>query len=269
MELDSLLDAWRLGGGALVFLTGAGISAESGIPTFRGKYGFWTVGSVRYASQDLATRAMFDREPETVWCWYLARFAAASSALPNDAHRAIAALQKAYPERIVLVTQNVDGLHPRAGSPPERTFAIHGDARVMRCSRGCGDLVELPVIAVGDARHRLPDGARATLTCVSCGGWMRPHVLWFDEYYEEAHYRSDSAVSAAAAAELLVIVGTTGATNLPLRIATEAARRGVPVVDVNLEDTPFSAMARRLGAVVREPAGVAVPRIARRLGVES
>lgn len=266
MDLESLLDGWRAGGGPLVFLTGAGISAESGIPTFRGNDGFWTVGSARYASQDLATRAMFDREPETVWCWYLARFAAAASARPNQAHRAIAELQQAYPERVLLVTQNVDGLHQRAGSPGRQTFAIHGDARVMRCARGCGDLVELPVIAVGNERHRLADGVRATLTCASCGGWMRPHVLWFDEYYDEVHYRSDSAMSAAATSELLVVVGTTGATSLPMRIAMDVARRGVPIVDVNIEDTPFSTLARRLGVVVREAAGAAVPRIARHLG---
>ena len=100
MDLDSLLDAWRPGGGTLVFLTGAGISAESGIPTFRGKDGFWTVGfSALRAAGPGDAGDVLERQPETVWCWYLARFAAASSALPNDAHRAVAALQKAYPER--------------------------------------------------------------------------------------------------------------------------------------------------------------------------
>jgi NAD-dependent deacetylase len=265
MDLELLLDSWRLGGGSLVFLTGAGISAESGIPTFRGPDGFWTVGSERYAPQDLATRAMFEREPETVWCWYLARFAAASGAQPNAAHRAVAELQAAYRERIAVVTQNVDALHHRAGSPHERTFAIHGDARVMRCARGCGDLVALPPVAIGDERHRLPAGARSALTCASCTGWMRPHVLWFDEYYDELHYRSESALAAAEEAELLVVVGTTGATTLPMVIATRCARRGVPIIDVNVEATPFSALAERLGAVMREPASVAVPRIARRL----
>jgi NAD-dependent deacetylase len=230
---------------------------------------------VRYAPQDLATRAMFEREPETVWCWYLARFAAASGAQPNAAHRAVAELQAAYPERIAVVTQNVDALHHRAGSPGERTFAIHGDARVMRCARGCGDLVALPLVVVGrgaaanetvgDERHRLPAGTRSALTCASCSGWMRPHVLWFDEYYDELHYRSESALAAAERAELLVVVGTTGATTLPMVIANRCSLRGVPIIDVNVEATPFSALAERLGAVVREPASVAVPRIARRL----
>jgi NAD-dependent deacetylase len=269
MDLAFILDSWRLGGGSLVFLTGAGISAESGIPTFRGPDGFWTVGSVRYAPQDLATRAMFDREPETVWCWYLARFAAAAAAQPNAGHRAIAELQAAYGDRIALVTQNIDGLHQLAGSPRERTFAIHGDARVMRCARGCGDLVTLPAVPVGDARHRLPDGARSALRCASCTGWMRPHVLWFDEYYDELHYRSDSALMAAAAAELLVVVGTTGATSLPVRIASACAMRGVPIVDVNIEATPFSVLAERHGVAVREAAGTALPRIARRLAPPS
>ncbi len=266
MELETLLSDWSAGAGSLVFLTGAGISAESGIPTFRGPDGFWTVGSIRYAPMDLATRSMFDREPETVWCWYLARFAAAAAAAPNAAHEAIARLQARHPTRVVVVTQNVDGLHQRAGSPHERTFAIHGDARLMRCARGCRPPRPLPSVDAGTSRTALPAGVRAALTCEGCDGWMRPHVLWFDEYYDEENYRAESAVAASLAASLLVVVGTTGATTLPMRIATDCARRGVPIVDVNLESTPFAELANRGGAVVQERAGAAVPRIARLLG---
>src|SRR5579859_2524937 len=197
----SILQRWRDGGGTLVFLTGAGVSAESGIPTFRGKDGFWTVGSTHYTPIDLATRAAFARDPETVWNWYLWRFAKCAAAQPNAAHHAIARLQAAYGRRIVLVTQNVDGLHQRAGSPPERTFPIHGDARFVRCARGCVEAITpMPPEAVRQDEPGLSAAARVALTCSRCGGWMRPHVLWFDEYYDEPHYRAASALAAAQAA---------------------------------------------------------------------
>jgi NAD-dependent deacetylase len=262
MSLESLLARWQRGDEELAFLTGAGTSAESGIPTFRGSDGFWRVGSKNYTPMDLATRAMFDREPETVWAWYLARFAACAAAQPNAAHHAIASLQAAYGKRVALITQNVDGLHQRAGSPADRTYAIHGDARFVRCSNACGvGVVPLPAIDVNDARAGLSKPLRSLLTCTGCRGWMRPHVLWFDEYYDEEHYRAESAMAVARRASLLVVVGTTGATTLPMKIGLECRDRGVPIIDVNIESTPFSDMAARAGLLVRETATAALPRI--------
>jgi NAD-dependent deacetylase len=263
-SLESVLGDFQRGAGRLVVLTGAGVSAESGIPTFRGRDGFWTIGSVNYAPMEMATNAMFRRAPEHVWAWYLMRFAACRAATPNAAHAAITAIERAYGDRMALITQNVDGLHQRAGSSDARTFAIHGDARRMRCGSGDhAELVALPELE--PVRPPLPEALCTALRC-RCGAWMRPHVLWFDEYYEEALYRSESALAAAAHASLLLVVGTTGQTSLPMQIGMSCHAQRVPIIDVNPEDNPFSRMAAASsGVVLREAASVALPRIARLL----
>jgi NAD-dependent deacetylase len=124
-------------------------------------------------------------------------------------------------------------------------LCIHGDAAWVRCAAGCGagrtDLP--PVVPRGDGP--LTAAERAALTCPRCGGWLRPHVLWFDEYYDEENYRMDSALRAAAEADLLLVVGTSGATNLPMQIGQLAWRRGVALVDVNPERNPFAQLAER------------------------
>ncbi|MET0409663.1 MAG: Sir2 family NAD-dependent protein deacetylase [Polyangiaceae bacterium] len=260
-RLAALLGAVR-SDGQLVLLTGAGVSAESGIPTFRGKDGYWTIGSTNHTPMQMATHAMFERAPEEVWAWYLMRFAACRAAEPNAAHEAIVRIEQALGERATLITQNIDGLHQRAGSSEQRTFAIHGDARKMRCASGRHDeLLDLPELAA--ERAPLSAATRAALTCARCGGWLRPHVLWFDEYYTEELFRAESALARAAAASLLIVAGTMGATTLPYQIGLGCARRGVPIIDVNIEDNPFGELARSSGGVaLREPASVALPRIA-------
>src|SRR5512144_3067857 len=136
-KLAELLAGVRARSGNVVALTGAGISAESGIPTFRGAEGYWVVGSRNYMPQEMATRAMFERDPAEVWRWYLYRFGVCKDARPNDGHRALAALERALGDAFALVTQNIDGLHVRAGSSRERTFEIHGDAGLVRCADEC------------------------------------------------------------------------------------------------------------------------------------
>jgi NAD-dependent deacetylase len=260
----------RRSDGAVLFLTGAGISAESGIPTFRGAEGYWTIGSVNHTPMEMATRAMFERAPHEVWSWYLWRLGLCLSCQPNEAHRAIAGLEKRLGDKIGLVTQNVDGLHQRAGSSEKRTFAIHGSIHQARCSKDqCeGGIRDLPDLGPHARSTPLSPTERAALTCASCGAWLRPHVLWFDEYYEESYYRSTSAMAFAAEASVLVVVGTTGSTTLPIRIGMDCARRGIPIIDVNIEDSPFSEMAARNGLVLRQSATVAVPAIARLFGGE-
>lgn len=138
---DGLADALRdalADGGPVVVITGAGISAESGIPTFRGPEGYWTVGSEVYTPAQLATWSSFDANPARVWAWYLYRLGVCEAAAPNDAHRALARLDAAIGDRLRLLTQNVDGLHLRAGSPLERTWQIHGNIGFERCVAACG-----------------------------------------------------------------------------------------------------------------------------------
>jgi NAD-dependent deacetylase len=240
-RLARILEGLRRSRGRVVALTGAGISAESGIPTFRGAEGYWVVGSKNYMPQEMATLAMFERVPEEVWRWYLYRFGVCRGALPNDGHRALVALDRALGDRFHLVTQNIDGLHLRAGATPERTSCIHGDAAFVRCAAECGvGRVALPDLGARDATTPFTAEDRARLACPRCGAWLRPHVLWFDECYDEENYRMDTALRAAARMDLLLVVGTSGATNLPMQIGEIAWRRGVAMIDVNPEENPFS-----------------------------
>jgi NAD-dependent deacetylase len=245
-RLQEILDDVRRSGGRVVALTGAGISAESGIPTFRGKEGFWVMGSRNYMPQEMATQAMFVMEPEQVWRWYLHRFGLVGKAAPNAGHQALVRLERGLGDRFTLVTQNIDGLHRRAGALDEQTFCIHGDAAWVRCNHECGvGRLPLPGLTVRDPHEPLSAGERARLTCPGCGGWLRPHVLWFDECYDEENYRFESTLRAAEAADLLLVVGTSGATNLPMRVGQLCFSGGAALVDVNPEENPFSEMAER------------------------
>jgi NAD-dependent deacetylase len=256
------------GAGRVVVLTGAGISAESGVPTFRGKEGYWTVGAREYHPQELATWEAFQAMPWEVWAWYLYRRGVCRRAAPNPAHAAVVALDGAIGERLVLVTQNVDGLHRRAGSPPARTYEIHGNIDRMRCAVECA--AETFAIPAGvpdlDRGAGVDAEARALLACPRCTGPTRPHVLWFDESYDEPRYRLDSSRRAAAAADLLIVVGTSAQTNLPWQVVRLAAQRGALIVDVNVEDNPFGEIAERHGAAIRAPAALAVPAIVSAIG---
>jgi len=248
-----------------VVLTGAGISAESGIPTFRGPEGYWTVGSRDYHPQEMATFEMFNRNPEEVWRWYLYRLGVCRAARPNPGHLAIVELERLLGDRFTLITQNVDGLHLRAGNSPGRTFQIHGNIHFMRCARECvGAVFPLPDGLAGKGRSDpFTDADRRLLVCPACGGWVRPHVLWFDETYDEENYRWRSSLEAAARTALLLVVGTSGATNLPNRVAAEVFRQGGGIVDVNPEENPFSRLAEAggRGYCLREPSGDALPRL--------
>lgn len=233
------------GGRGITVLTGAGISAESGIPTFRGPEGYWQVGSRNYKPEDIGTLAMFRREPDEVWRWYLFRRTVCGKARPNRAHLALVALEQAFGDRFTLVTQNVDGLHERAGSGPGRTLHVHGSLDYMRCGEDCTPEIHAFPEGVGAYRREteLADADRALLVCPRCGALARPHVLWFDESYDEAHYRFDTALRVAAGTGLLITVGTSGATNLPNHVLNLVIRSGGKVIDVNVEPNLFGRMA--------------------------
>ncbi len=268
-KLEEILRQVHQARGPVLVLTGAGISAESGIPTFRGKEGYWVVGSRNYMPQELATHEMFLVHPEEVWRWYLYRFAVVRHAQPNAGHRALVALERALGDRFTLVTQNIDGLHRRAGNSDQRTYCIHGDAAWVRCAADCGaGRLPLPEFSDRSGNDPFTDEDRRRLACPRCGGWLRPHVLWFDEYYDEENYRMQSALRAAGQASLLLVVGTSGATNLPMQIGELCFRRNVAMVDVNPEYNPFAELAESAekGFFAKGTACQRLPEIAAALG---
>ena len=245
---DAAIEAIRsvaLSGGRLLVLTGAGISAESGIPTFRGPEGFWTQGSRVYHPQELATWAAFSADPQLVWPWYLWRRQTCREAAPNAAHHALVEIERRLGDRFTLVTQNVDGLHTRAGSSTERTYEIHGNIDFMRCVQGCGPrraVPDLPHISAScsfhptgqspsSAPHAAPGFDR--MCCGSMSATTRPPTA------------STAPYARGAEADALVVVGTTGATTLPAKLLQIAQLRGIPVVDINPDDNPFARVAER------------------------
>lgn len=253
--------------GPLVVLTGAGVSAESGIPTFRGPEGYWRVGSRNYQPTEMATARAFSSMPDEVWRWYLSRRALCRAAEPNAAHEALTALDGQLGERFLLVTQNVDGLHVRAGGEPARIYQIHGNLDFCRCVRGCAPAVRpLPeaVPTEWPAARPMDDATRAALRCGGCGDRLRPHVLWFDEAYDEPLYRYVSALRAAQTAAALIVVGTSGATTLPSRMCEMVVARGAPLIVVDVDSTPFSELTRATpgGLFIRATAVQAMPVLA-------
>ena len=250
--------------GTVIALTGAGISAESGVPTFRGKEGYWTIGAREYQPEELATHEAFTKMPWDVWAWYLYRRGVCRAASPNDGHYAIARWDdalKSSGDRFALVTQNVDGLHRRAGSPAARTFAIHGEIEQMRCANECC-LDRWPIPAGVPALEKgaaVDEATRALLVCPACGEMARPHVLWFDESYDEPRYSLDTVRDLASSAVLVVVVGSSGQTNLPWQVVTLAARNGATIVDINPEDNPFGELAVHSGGVIRGSSATNLP----------
>jgi NAD-dependent deacetylase len=267
--LDQVIEYARSRDGYIVALTGAGISAESGIPTFRGEEGYWTVGSEVYHPQEMATRAAFDRMHEEVWLWYLYRRTVCRAADPNPAHHALVGLEEAYEDRFRLITQNVDGLHLRCGNTLERTYQIHGNIDYMRCWKECSAaLYPIPEV-IGDVgkEHPFSSEWEDLLVCPKCGGFARPHVLWFDECYDEEHFRWDSSLRASAEAALVIVVGTSASTNLPNHVVRLAAQTGAALVEINIADNPFARVAEALphGHAIRGTAAEQLPALVERL----
>jgi NAD-dependent deacetylase len=216
----SLADAQRLLAGArsIAVLTGAGISAESGVPTFRGPGGLWR----EYRPEDLATPEAFAADPALVWEWYAWRRGLVAAARPNPGHEALAELERRAAE-FTLVTQNVDGLHALAGS--RAVVEIHGSLWRSRCL-GCGRILE---------ERAAPD--RIPPLC-HCGGLLRPDVVWFGESLP--HDLLARAIAAVEACDLMLVVGTSGVVQPAASFADAVLSRGAPVVEINLDPTPLS-----------------------------
>jgi NAD-dependent deacetylase len=264
-QFHKLLDQVDLESGRITILTGAGISAESGIPTFRGPEGYWTIGSEVYQPQQMATYRMFRQNPDAVWQWYLYRLGVCQSAKPNPGHYALVDLERILQERFTLITQNVDNLHLAAGQSLERTFQIHGNIFYVRCSADCHQTVyPLPhKVAAKDKGEPLNAIERDLLQCPRCHRRLRPHVLWFDETYNEHHYHFESTIAAARRTALLLVIGTSGATNLPNQVVAEVIRNNGYLIDINIETNPFGQLAQQYpkGLAIRHPSAAALERL--------
>jgi NAD-dependent deacetylase len=264
-NLKEILHDVTQGSGRITILTGAGISAESGIPTFRGPEGYWTVGSKEYHPREMATYRMFIRYPDEVWQWYLYRIGVCAKAEPNSGHFALVEMEKFLKYRFTLITQNVDNLHLRAGNSLKNTYQIHGNVFFMRCVNECtAQIYPFPKELTGRTKHQvIKEKDRNLLRCPDCGSRTRPHVLWFDEMYNEYHYRYHSSLQVARETELLIVVGTSGVTNLPNLVAWEVKNHGGMIIDINIEENPFSdlALKSRRGAFIKKPGSQALPNI--------
>jgi NAD-dependent deacetylase len=217
----------------IVFFTGAGMSAESGVPTYRGSGGIWK----SYRWQDYACQAAFDRDPEKVIEFHQLRRQAVLRCQPHAGHLAIAGLQHAYPQHVVIVTQNIDGMHQRAGA--RDVIELHGSLWRMRC-RMHGRREDL--------------GASYAMTrCELCGERLRPDIVWFEDMLEEKVLRD--ATNSVASCDLLVSVGTSGVVYPAAGLPQLAKRNGAYCIEINPEETEVSALYDRHD---RRPASVAI-----------
>lgn len=213
----------RLGSArSLVVLTGAGVSRESGVPTFRGEDGLWE----KHRAEDLATWDAFERDPVLVWRWYDYRRRLIADVEPNQAHRAIAELEPAF-DRFVLVTQNVDDLHRRAGN--SAPVELHGNIWRARCVKEHSviDLTETPL-------QEIPPH------CSACGSLLRPDVVWFGEPLPVEAY--EASYEAASTCEAMLVVGTSAMVRPAASLPLVAKHNGAFVVEVNVGFTPISTL---------------------------
>lgn len=220
---------------AVLVLTGAGVSAESGVSTFRGPGGLWR----EFRPEELATPEAFARDPKLVWEWYAWRRETIAPLLPNAAHRTLARLEERAPE-FLLATQNVDRLHQTAGS--RRLVELHGSLWQVRCVR-CGSEQE-------DRRVPLPD---LPPRC-ACGGLLRPGVVWFGEALPEGAI--EQALAAARRAEVILVIGTSSLVYPAAALPQVGHQSGAFVVEVNPEETPLS---RQADVSLRGKAAEVVP----------
>ncbi|MGQ9670638.1 MAG: SIR2 family NAD-dependent protein deacylase [Desulfosoma sp.] len=221
----------------VVVLTGAGVSAESGVPTFRGAGGMWRT----YRATDLATPEAFTKNPQLVWEFYNYRREVLHPLQPNAAHKALAALEKRC-QHFVLLTQNIDGLHQAAGS--RAVLELHGNIWWVRCT-GCGLKAE-------DRRVPIPFPPH----CDACGGMLRPDVVWFGESLDSGVLHR--AYTTLEECDLMLVIGTSGVVQPAASMGLYAQQHGAFVVEINLEPTPYS---RAFDVSLLGKAGKLVPQL--------
>jgi len=228
---------------SVAVLTGAGVSAESGIATFRdAQTGLWA----RFDPRELATPSAFARNPKLVWDWYARRRELVAAAQPNAGHRALAELERRVP-RFLLITQNVDGLHQRAGS--RNVVELHGNIGRVKCSRE-GTIVE-----------RWDASSDTVPRCAACGAMLRPDVVWFEEMLPAEAL--EQAEAAARECDVLLVAGTSAEVYPAAALPMYARQSGAAVVEINTAPTEMSALADYM---LRGPSGVVLPALLASLG---
>jgi len=230
----------------IAVLTGAGISAESGVPTFRGEDGLWR----QFRAEDLATPEAFARDPKTVWEWYDWRRGIIGKVNPNPGHMVLAQWEKKL-SGFKLITQNVDGLHARAGST--KILELHGNIWKTRCTKEetVAENLEVPLKQIPPA-------------CPACGALLRPHIVWFGESLDPDILRR--AIGASSLCDVMLVVGTSAfvqpAASLPLR----ASAAGAKIIEINPDPTPLTHYA---DVSLHGKAGEILPRIDQILSLPS
>lgn len=217
----------------IVFVTGAGISQESGIPTFRGKDGFWR----KYDAMKLATIDAFYENPKLVWEWYEERRTNILAAKPNPGHLAMAELEKYKP--VHVLTQNIDGMHQRAGST--KVYELHGSIITVKCT-------------VCDFKDIIVTGFSELPPVCKCGNILRPDVVWFGESLPQDVWHV--AMQQASSCDVMIVVGTSLAVSPANLLPVYARQNGAVVIEVNPEETPMSAS---MSLSIRSSAAKALP----------
>lgn len=230
---------------SVVVLTGAGISAESGVPTFRdAQTGLWA----KYSPEDLATPEAFQHNPRLVWEWYAWRRELVGQAHPNPGHLALVELEQRVPQ-FTLITQNVDSLHHRAGS--QAVVELHGNISRIICSE------ERRVVETWGGDDELPP------RCPKCGSYLRPDVVWFGETLPQAAL--EEALEAAALADVFLSIGTSGLVQPAASLPMIAREYGATVVEINPDTTPLT---RQVTYALQGPAGQVLPELLKRMDFE-
>jgi NAD-dependent deacetylase len=231
-------------------LTGAGISAESGVPTFRGAEGLWRT----YRAEDLATPDAFRRDPRLVWEWYLWRRSRIAAARPNPGHLALARFETRL-RQFTLLTQNVDGLHRQAGS--RDPIELHGNIWRGRCTAS-GCVISRPPVA--DELMAATSGAPSDLPRCACGAVLRPDVVWFGEGLDPE--KVDRAVAAVRRSKVMLVIGTSAIVYPVAAFPALARHGGATIVEINVADTPLTGDA---DVVLRGASGELLPALERLL----
>lgn len=236
---------WIAASRRLVVLTGAGVSKESGVPTFRDALdGLWA----RYDPQQLATAEAFRRDPKLVWDWYEYRRGLVRAAEPNPGHHALAELETLRP--LVVVTQNVDDLHQRAGS--REIVALHGAIMRNKCFDACrGEPTVIEVAALPDF-----DPAQGPPRCPHCEGWVRPDVVWFGEALPAGALQR--AAELAGAADVMLVVGTSGVVQPAASLPFLARQAGARIIEVNPRPSEITRVAHLW---LEGPSGEVLPQV--------